>query len=468
MSEGKFRQPWLGVLSLLTVYAVSYLTYMVFLNPVGGLLSRLVVGNAFLLYNVLSTGLGSSMAAIVASALAMRSADIAVLYPLGYPLDWMAVVVFGIVWFVAIAVLCAPLERKEPAKQPQTGLVIAALSLILAFATFWILGTFFQMKGYEMLLLGTCGFLVFPIWATLFHYWPIATRKPDMHPVARGAIFTAASWVITAVLYWIFNTLAWSGAKFWEMYKLGGNLFTMLLQPLAPFNHYDQWLSLLVAIILGINIMGLVNPFEGRDQPVRGAINLVIAIVIGVALWFVLITVLGRTSQLTVLEIPITTIMTIVIKIPLHITAPSPGNVTVYLLYIVLAILIIQHLFEMHWFADRGIKGIVMAVVVAFLVGTILFFITAAYPPVAMALSLARAVADVSGLQALAYMELLQYLGIAALVPNPMIIISGMAPLLEVQAAMEHLATVLTFGWFVLGSIMWLLIYLAFDHWPWK
>jgi len=458
----------LGVLSLFTVYAISYLAYAVFLNPVGRLLSKLVVGNAFLLYNLLSTSLGSSMAAVIAPALAMRNAEITHLYPLGYPLDWMAVIVFGIIWFVAIAVLCAPLERKEQPKQPQTGLIVAALSLILAFATFWVLGTFFQMKGYEMLLLGTCGFLVFPIWATLLHYWPIAAKKPDMHPVARGAIFTVASWVITAVLYWVINTLAWSGAKFWEMYNVGGNLFTTLLQPSAPFNHYDQWMSLLVAIILGVNIIGLVNPFEGKSQPVRGIINLVLAAVIGVILWFVFMMLLGRTPQLFVLKVSVTTIMTITVMIPLHISMPSPGNVTVYLLCIVLVILIIRYLFDMYWFADKGVRGRVMAVAVSFIVGTILFFAAIAYSPVAMALSLAGIVADVSGLQALAYMELLQYLGIAALVPNPIIIISGITPLLEVQAAMEHLATVLTFGWFVLSGIMWLLIYVAFNHWPWK
>ncbi|MEM2047355.1 MAG: hypothetical protein QXZ06_05700, partial [Candidatus Jordarchaeales archaeon] len=193
---GKFKQPWLGILSLLTIYSIAFIMYMVFLNPVGGILTRLVVMDAFVLHEILpALGVSVELAALLAPALALRGADTVILNPLGYPLDWMAVIVFGIVWFIVIAVLCMPFQRKEPPKQPQSGLITAALSLILAFATFYVLGAM-GFKGYEMLLLGTCGFLVFPIWATQLDFWPIVPKKATMHPLVRGAMYTVISWII--------------------------------------------------------------------------------------------------------------------------------------------------------------------------------------------------------------------------------------------------------------------------------
>ncbi|MBS7247259.1 MAG: hypothetical protein QXN15_10265 [Candidatus Jordarchaeales archaeon] len=465
-SEGKFKQPWRGVLSLLTIYGISYTAYAVFLNPTGGLLSRIVVGNAFLLRYLLEYAVSKELAALLAPVLALRSAEFVAFNPLGYPLDWMSVVVFGIVWFIAIAVLCAPLQRTAPPKQPRTGLIVAALSLILAFATFWVLGSVFKMTGYEMLLLGTCGFLVFPVWATLFNYWPFVPKKPDMHPVARGAIYTALSWAIAAALYYVFNTLAWRGAVFFDMYTLGHDLFTTLLRPLFPFNHYDKWMSLLVAVILGCNIVGLVNPFEKKSQPVRGVINLVIAAVIGVALWLVLTPILGKAPHVSTITIE----AIVTVRIPLVVTVSSPGNVTVYLLYVILSMLIIRHVFEMHWFAGKGTKGNVLAVASAFVAGTLLFFATTAITPVAVFLSGADAAMCASGLQAITYDTVITYIGYALGLrwyAGPMLL-TAMSYMLEAQAAVQHLAVTLTFGWFVLASIMWLLIYLSFDHWPWK
>ncbi|MEM1658183.1 MAG: hypothetical protein QXK94_04030 [Candidatus Jordarchaeales archaeon] len=463
-AEGKFKQPWRGVLSLLTIYAISYTAYAVFLNPVKGLLSRLVVGDAFLLRNLLEYAVSRDLAALLAPVLATRSAEVVALNPLGYPLDWMSVVVFSIVWFIAIALLFAPLERKEPPKQPKTGLIVAFLSLVLAFLTFWVLGSVFRMNGYEMLLLGTCGFLVFPIWATLFNYWPFVPKKPDVHPAVRGAIYTMLSWAITVALYCIINMLAWREAVFFEMYTPSHDLFTTLLSPLFPFKHYDKWLSFLVAVILGCNIVGLVNPFGKKSQPARGGINLVIAAVIGVALWLILMPILGKAPHFFTLTIE--TIVTV--RIPLVVTVSSPSNVTVYLLYVILAILIIRYVFEMHWFT--GTRGSVLAVVSAFIAGTLLFFATTAITPVAVFLSGADAAMYASGLQALTNDAIITYIGYALGLrwyAGPMLL-TALSYMLESQAALQHLAVTLTFGWFVLASIMWLLIYTSFDHWPWK
>lgn len=472
---GKFKQPWLGILSLLTIYSIAFIMYMVFLNPVGGILTRLVVMDAFVLHEILPAfGVSGELAALLAPALALRGADTVILNPLGYPLDWMAVIVFGIVWFIVIAVLCMPFQRKEPPKQPQSGLITAALSLILAFATFYVLGAM-GFKGYEMLLLGTCGFLVFPIWATQLDFWPIVPKKATMHPLVRGAMYTVISWIIAGILYLIFNTLAWSGATFFEMYLPGHDLFTSLLQPLAPFNHYDQWISLLVGIIAGFSIVGLVRPYDGRAQPIKGILNIVTGIIIGVILWFVLMPIIGSAPHVFAYPYSVTIgPNTMIFEIPLMLSIRAPANVTALLLCIVLAILILQHPFQLHWFAAKGLKGKILALVVAVIVGVIVFFVVLGTPSVAMALSGVGTVAGASGLQALAYYAWIGYAEAAAALPAPLsglapyLLLNGMLPFMEIQAAMQHLATSCVLGWFVLGGILWLLIYESFTHWPWK
>lgn len=470
---GKFKQPWLGVLSLLTIYSIAFIMYMVFFNPIGGILTRLVVMDAFALHEVLpALGVSSELAALLAPALALRGADTVILNPLGYPLDWMAVIVFGIVWFIVIAVLCMPFQRAAPPKQPQTGLVTAALSLILAFATFYVLGVM-GFKGYEMLLLGTCGFVVFPIWATQLEFWPIVPKKPTLHPVLRGAMYTVISWIIAGILYLVFNTLAWNGATFYEMYIPGHDLFTTLLQPLAPFNHYDQWISLLVGVIAGFSIVGLVRPYEGRAQPVKGILNIITGIIIGVILWLVLMPIIGSAPHVFAYPYEVTIgPITRVFEIPLTLSIRAPANVTALLLCIVLAVLILQHPFQLHWFAAKGLKGRILALIVAIIVGVVVFLVVLGTPSVAMALSGAGAVAGASGLQTLAYYAWMEYAKAAAAPPlagfAPYLLLNGMLPFMEIQAAMQHLATSCVLGWFVLGGILWLLIYESFTHWPWK
>ncbi|MBS7288667.1 MAG: hypothetical protein KIH01_08000, partial [Candidatus Freyarchaeota archaeon] len=51
---------------------------------------------------------------------------------------------------------------------------------------------------------------------------------------------------------------------------------------------------------------------------------------------------------------------------------------------------------------------------------------------------------------------------------GPAMMLNVMSCMLEAQMALQRLAATLTFGWFALASIMWLLVYLSFDHWPWK
>lgn len=486
---GKFKQPWLGVLSLLTIYSIAFIMYAVLLNPIGGILTRLVVMDAYVLHEALPVlGVNEPLAALLAPALALRSAETVILNPLGYPLDWMAVIVFGIVWFIVIAVLCMPFQRAAPPKQPVNGLITAALSLILAFVTFYVLGAV-GFKGYEMLLLGTCGFLVFPIWATQLDFWPIVPKKPTLHPIVRGAMYTVISWIIAGILYLIFNTLAWSGATFYEMYLPGHDLFTTLLQPLAPFNHYDQWLSLLVGVIAGFSIVGLIRPYDARKQPVKGLLNIITGIIIGVVLWLVLTPIIGTAPHVFAYSLGFTrSSPSVELVIPLTIPIRAPANVTALLLCIILAILVIQHPFQMHWFAAKGLMGKILALVVAVVAGVIVFFVVLGMPSIAMSLSWAGVVAGASGLQALAYFAWMGYSELASAVAGlpsstlemwlpagvapgmavPVLLMSGMTPLLEVQAAMQHLAASCVLGWFVLGGILWLLIYESFMHWPWK
>ncbi|MEM3466575.1 MAG: hypothetical protein QW566_08915, partial [Candidatus Jordarchaeales archaeon] len=50
----------------------------------------------------------------------------------------------------------------------------------------------------------------------------------------------------------------------------------------------------------------------------------------------------------------------------------------------------------------------------------------------------------------------------------PVFLMTGMSTFMEVQASMQQLAVSCVLGWFVLGGILWLLIYESFTHWPWK
>ncbi|MEM2146411.1 MAG: hypothetical protein QW279_13700, partial [Candidatus Jordarchaeaceae archaeon] len=178
-AEPKFKQPWQGFLAFGTILAISYAIFQWFLHPIWGLFSRFVNLNAYIASQLAA---GATLITTGSKALAEEAGHIALLlsldnpnmmnvYPLGYMVDWVPFFVFGIVWWVAIAGLARSFSPTPPKlKQPWRGLLTLIVTMIFAFATWYILGIILKWKGQEMIMLGTAGFLIFPVWITLFHY----------------------------------------------------------------------------------------------------------------------------------------------------------------------------------------------------------------------------------------------------------------------------------------------------------
>lgn len=142
---------------------------------------------------------------------------------------------------------------------------------------------------------------------------------------------------------------AWSGATFYGMYLPGHDLSTTLLQPLAPFNNYDQWISLLITIIAGFSIVGLVRLYEGRAQPIKGILNIVTGIIIGIILWLALMPIIGTAPHVFMYHLGTTTapspLPAVDLVVPLIMPMRSPANVRTLLLCIMPAIPILQYTF---------------------------------------------------------------------------------------------------------------------------
>ncbi|MEX2722771.1 MAG: hypothetical protein Q6367_002660, partial [Candidatus Freyarchaeota archaeon] len=292
----KFKQPWLGFLVFGTVLMMAYIVYQWFLHPVWGLATHMVKYNAMVMALGLEGLLGAEGLSL-GLLLSLNNPTYMALYPLGYLVDWIPFFIFCIVWvftiaFLALWVPVAPLKR-----QPWAGLGVLAASAILAYITWYILAIIVKMKGYEMIILGTSGFLVFPIWVTLFNYWPFATpKRMGMHPLIKGGTYAAISWILAIVIYHVVNKIIWGVygiQSAFTQYVMG-----IPLMPLLPFEPYDYWNSLLLSIIVGATIISIINPWAGKiPQPKRGLLLFLIAIVLGVAMWTIITFALNPSSQ---------------------------------------------------------------------------------------------------------------------------------------------------------------------------
>jgi len=241
----KFKQPWQGFLSFSAILILAYVSYDWFFNPMWGLFTRFVQGNAFLIYTYSVNNWGRSD---IALAYALNNANLTDLYPNGYLVNWSSFFVMGIVWFISIAVLARPFtpSTSRMRKQPWSGIIVLILSLVLAFITWYILTQVFKLSSLDVVTLGTMAFWVFPIWATLFNYWPFIPKRPGTHAIIRGAVFIVIAWVIAFILRWIFESRVWgnSFSTVAQQYAIGINnpfatyLFVYPLNYLTPTEPY--------------------------------------------------------------------------------------------------------------------------------------------------------------------------------------------------------------------------------------
>ncbi len=444
----KFKQPWDGLLSLFTFFIWAYIVLLVFIHPVWGVATKMVRMNAFIA-SMLGMAMGHAELGLL---LSLSNALIMELYPLGYLVDWVPYFVFCIVWFVTIAVLARPFTP-SPRRQPRTGVMITALAMILAFATWYILAIFLHWKGYEMIILATSCFLVFPIWATLFHYWPFIPKKPNAHPAVRGTVYAVVSWALAFVIRGVITYLLWSNpvATAWAQYLYGNPL-----TPLTPTEPYDFYNSLLLCIIVGSVIMSVVSPFPNVPQPKRGLANFGLAVLIGVAMWGILTAVIGQSSQ------------TILVTggVPYLFTFPyvNHGAIAAYAAFPLVTLLAGQFTFGMWPWSKWGIKGSIALVVVSFLVGTVLYYIFMVNPGLAVIFTGANLLLPVSGLETV-YMF---YLGIGLMFSSTGAIWNALVYCLYFEGVAEFLGRAVMFAWILTVLIFFMLAYEAFEHWPWR
>lgn len=444
-AEPKFKQPWSGFLTMMTVLGVSYIVLQWFLHPVWGLATKMVYMNFY----VASLAFGD-----IGPLLALHQATYNTVYPLGYLVDWIPFFIFCIVWIFVIGFLALWVPIKPLKRLPWSALGVIALSAIFAYITWYILGIVVGMQGYEMILLGTAGFLVFPIWLTLFNYWPLATpARFGWHPVIKGTIFASISWIVTIIIYWIINSIIWSNpiATTWTQYVLGNPLM-----PLLTFEPYDQWVSLLLSIIVGSSIVGIVNPWPGIKQPTRGLVLFITAIILGVIIWAVLSSVVGPSDHTLLIQEPVEYLYIF--------PYVSHANVSAYLAFPLVTLLSGQIAFQMWPWNRWGIKGNVGLVITAFIVGSILYFLFMVNPGWAIQLTGGNLIVPTSGLETVYLVALEAWYETGTYYAYHL----ATCYIVYFEGIGEFVGHALMFAWVLTVVIFGLLSYEVLHHWPWS
>jgi len=436
----KFKQPWQGFLSFMSVFIIAYVTYQWFLHPVWGIATRMINGNVFVAF-IVGTYYGAPTLGL---QLAISNAIDMALYPMGYLADWSSFFVFSLVWMIAFLVLCNPFR---PMKQPWYGIFLVGMSLIFGFLTWWILAYKLGWTAYDMLVLGTVGFLIFPVWQTLFGYWPFVPKRVGVPPYIRGAIYIIVSWTIVFLIRALVMKMIWGNpfGTYFSQYLLGNPTMPISAEP------YNYWTSLTLSPIVGFGILATLNLFSNMKQPMRGIILFILGIILGVIMWFIIVAVIGKSY--TAMPFPVDATNTILLTIPYT----EHGMFGVYLAFPFVTLLFGQLTFGMWPWSRYGKWAGLLLVVVSFVVGTILYYIMMVNPGYANAVMGTNLIPSMSGMQTLylfflANKEYLLYVVFA-------VFFEGTATLVG------HTAM---FAWLLVVVIFFILAYEGFDHWPWK
>jgi hypothetical protein len=470
----KYKQPWQGFLSLSAILLISYVAYWWFLNPVSGFLTKMVQANAYVLFTYFQSAYSFGSLAFI---FALNNSAEMNIYPQGYLVNWVAYFVLGIVWFISIwmhSYSFTPSKRRI-GKQPWAGLIVLILSLVLAFVMWEILIIVFKLMAYDVIMLGVIGFAVFPIWVNQFMYWPFIPKRPQTHPIIRGAIYTVISWVIAFIIYWIalgrmaLGSLTTVYSQQYASSLAGGTfLYGVPLTIIQPTEPWDFVISLFFALIFGNTMMQLISPFQNMSQPKRGLINWGIGIIIALILWVILAVTVAPTSvaelvttTYSVLGVPYLTLL------PVPVTAHV--NITLVLVPIIVVLLFGQLTFEMWPWKKWGIKGRIAFVIIAFIIGYIIFFVMTT-TGLAGALTGANQITAASGIQT--YYLSFWLAGLQAqaisipLATDLMWNYSILAAYFEGSFAVVGNNILIT--WMGTTLIFYILIYEGFGHWPWK
>jgi len=482
----KFAQPWQGLLVFGTVILIAYLAFDWFFSPVTGFFTKMVQANAFVLYQFFNTYTTTQFPGTLGTLgiiFALNNPQEMTLYPLGYILNWVSYFVLCIVWFITIAVLARPFTppKSRIGKQPYLGLIFVVISMVVAFIMWYVLAIVLKWQAEDITLLGTIGFAVFPVWATLFMYWPFIPKRPQTHAIIRGAVFAVIAWVIAFLIRYIALAKMQTGSivtVYSQMYasSLNGNALFLMGIPLTTITPTEPWdfvASIFFAIIVGNTIMATIAPFPNMSQPKRGAINWIIAIIIGLIMWGILAETVAPTTVGVLVAYPS---WTGVNSLPYLGILPVPetvhANITAYLTFPLVILLFGSLTFTMWPWAKWGIKGNVAFVVFTFIIATIIYYVIMVNPGYAASITGANQIPSASGLQSLYLDTWLQGLQTS--------FIPGGAPFAELimwdylveAVAFEGVGVEtgfnIMFAWLVTVVIFWLLIGEGFEHWPFK
>nr|MDO8081294.1 hypothetical protein [Candidatus Freyarchaeota archaeon] len=232
----------------------------------------------------------------------------------------------------------------------------------------------------------------------------------------------------------------------WTMYQTGN-----VLQPLTPTEPYDFWVSILLAVIVGATIISQLNLFPNMAQPKRGLVNFILAIIAGLILWGIITLILGNSSQSVMMADPA----------PWVFTFPyvNHGAVSAYLAFPLVTLLAGQLTFQMWPWAKYGNKAGLILVIVAFIVGSIVYWIIMVGPwGLAGAITGGNLITAMSGMRT----EYLYYLAI----PSDMLFY--WPDMLWSEGFATFIGHALMFAWILTVLIFYLLAYEGFEHWPWK
>jgi hypothetical protein len=472
----KFKQPWQGFLSLFAIIIIAYASLQWFFNPVSGFLTKMVQANAYVVYTYFQNAYSAGSLGL---QFVLNNPQEINLYPQGYLVNWVAFFILGIVWFISIAVLALPFtpSKSRISKQPWAGLILIILSMILAFISWFILITFLKWTAYDVIVLGTIGFFIFPIWATLFSYWPFVPRRPQTHPVIRAAIYIVISWVIAFIIRWIalgrmaLGSITTVYSQQYASSLAGGSfLYGVPLTTIQSTEPYDFVISLFFALIVGNTIMSVIGPFPNMSQPKRGLANFIIAIIIGLILWGILAVTIAPTTTTELVTTPYNILGIAYYMVLLPVPVVAHVNITAYLTFPLVVLLFGQFTFEMWPWSRWGIRGNVAFVIMAFIIGTIIFVVMEVSPGFAGALTGANQLTSASGLQTL-YLSV-WYQGLTAPSAVPGLQACIMQDYAVLASYFEGVGTMvgdfIMFAWTVTVVIFYLLIYEGFEHWPFK
>jgi len=474
-AEPKFAQPWQGFLSMFAVIILAYVAYEWFFNPIWGWLTKMVQANAFVLYEYFSTAYPGTPYSSLAFVFALNNPQELALYPQGYLVNWAAYFILCIVWFISFAVLARPFtpSKSRIGKQPWAGLIILVLTMIIAFLTWYILIIVLKMTAIDVIMLGTIGFWIFPIWATLFSYWPFIPRRPGTHMVIRGAIFVTISWVVAWIIRYIAIGKIAPGSMqtvYSQEFLFANGYFGGLTNPLMVYGYslttitptapWDFVNSLFFALIVANTLWSVLAPWPNMTQPKRGLFTFILAIITGLILWGILFYAIAPSTTGIVLPTAIPGYITIY-----PVTYYNYANITALLTFPLVTLLFGQLTFAMWPWSRWGMKGHFTFVILAFIIGIILYYILMVNPGFAGALTSGNQISTASGMQSLAlYFEVNGTLGGV----TPALVWDAWVFLVAFEGVDASTSVSLMYTWTVTVVIFFLLAYEGFDHWPFK